>query len=82
MMAPDLWSRLWLLVLTYPSPAFMAVVILCLVGTLIALALVSISRPRVPLDQWEDDAEQQSAVSRPAPLQSWRRSGGNWQGDL
>lgn len=82
MMAPDLWHRLWQLVLTYPSLAFMLVVILCLVGTLIALALVSMARPHVPLDQWEDDAEQHKAVSRPVPLETWGRGGGNWRGDL
>ena len=82
MMAPDLWARLWQLVLTYPSLAFMLVVILCLVGTLIALALLSMLRPEMPLRQWEDDEAQARAVSGRMPLDNWRRSGGNWRGDL
>lgn len=82
MMAPDLWHRLWQLVLIHPGPAFMLVVILCLLGTLLALALLSLSRPPLPLHQWEDDEAQARAVSGRVPLESWRRSGGNWKGDL
>lgn len=82
MMAPDLWHRVWQLVLTYPGMAIMLVVILCLLGTLLALALLSLSRPPLPLHQWEDDEAQARAVSGRVPLESWRRSGGNWKGDL
>ncbi len=82
MNAPDLWHRLWQLVLTYPGLAFMLAVILCLLGTLLALALLSLSRPPLPLHQWEDDEAQARAVSGRVPLESWRRSGGNWKGDL
>jgi len=82
MNAPDLWHRLWQLVLTYPALAFVLVVIVCLLGTLVALALLSMSRPELPLRQWEDDEAQARAVSGRVPLESWRRSGGNWRGDL
>lgn len=82
MMAADLMSRLWLLVQAYPALAFIFLLILCLLGTLLALAVLSLSRPPLPLHQWEDDEAQARAVSGRMPLESWRRSGGNWQGDL
>lgn len=82
MSTPDLWQRLWQLVLTYPALAFMFGVILCLLGTLVALALLSGSRPRIPLQQWEEDDEQYRAVSGRAPLEPLRRSGSSWDGKL
>lgn len=82
MMAGDLWSRLWVLAVAYPALALVFVIILCLAGTLIALSFVSMSKPELPLDQWQDDADQHQAVSGRMPLETWRRSGGNWHGEL
>ena len=45
MNAPDLWHRVWQLVLTYPGLALVLLIILSLAGTLIALALVPASKP-------------------------------------
>lgn len=91
-MSADLMSRLWMLVQAYPALAFVFIAILCLLGTMQALALLSLSRPPLPLHQWEDDEAQARAVTRPAQLDShiaavdasapWRRSGGNWRGEL
>ena len=68
MMAGDLLHRLWWLVLAYPALAFMLVALLWLAGTLIALALLSMLRPELPLRQREDDDDQHRAVSRRMPL--------------
>lgn len=65
---PDLLARLWLLALTYPGVAVVALLVLCLLGTLVALTIVSMLRPPLPLHQREDDAEQHRAISRRMPL--------------
>lgn len=81
-MSTDLWSRIWLLATAYPALTFVFLVILFLAGTLVALAIVSMARPRLPLDQWQDDQDQHEAVSGRMPLETWPRAGGNWRGDL
>ena len=74
-MHTDLLPRLWLLATMYPVLAIMLAVLLWIAGTLIALCIVSMSRPELPLHQWADDDEQHRAVTRPAPL-PWGRAGG------
>lgn len=81
-MSADLWGRIWLLCMAYPALAFMVLVMLCVAGTLVALAIVSMTRPALPLDQWQDDKDQVDAVSGRMPLDGWQRAGGNWRGDL
>lgn len=82
MSAAALLDRLWALALLYPAHAILAAVVLWMLLVLCVLALVGMLRPELPLHQWEDDDEQQRAVSRPGPLEppavSWRRAGGNW----
>lgn len=66
MMPADTWLQdLWLLVLSYPWLSLLFLVLLCAFGTLVALALLSGNSQRIPLYQWEDDREQQDAVTRP-----------------
>ena len=74
-MSADLLPRLWLLASLYPGLALLLIIIVCLLGTLVALAIVSMSRPELAMHQWEDDDEQARAVTRPAPL-PWGRAGG------
>lgn len=74
-MSADLLPRLWLLASLYPGLAFVLIIIVCLLGTLVALAIVSMSRPELALHQWQDDDDQHRAVTRPAPL-PWGRAGG------
>lgn len=38
-------------------------------GTALALCLVGLVRPELPLHQWEDDDDQLRAVTRPAALE-------------
>lgn len=64
----DLLPRLWLLATTYPGVAVVVLIIICLIGTLCALCLVSMTRHELPLHQWEDDDEQHRAISRRLPL--------------
>lgn len=68
MMSADIWSRLWMLAMAYPAQAGLLVIIVWLLGTLVALALVAMVRPELPLDQWQDDDDQHRAVSRRMPL--------------
>ena len=74
-MSADLLPRLWLLASLYPGLVLVLAIILCLLGTLVAVCLVSMSKPELPLHQWADDDEQARAVTRPAPL-PWGRAGG------
>ena len=77
MTAADLWLHLWAVCLMYPAQAIAFVVVVFGLGTMVALCLVSMGRPELPLHQWEDDYEQARAVTRPAPLPvPWGRSGG------
>ncbi len=80
MTAPDIWLHLWAICLAYPAQAIAFVVVVFGLGTMVALCLVSMGRPELPLYQWEDDDEQHRAVSRPVPLETWRRSGAGWTG--
>lgn len=74
MMAPDMWSWIWLLADQYPwVVAILAIVVLCFLGTVVACTLLGLARP-------EDD--QRSHHSMPASNGNWRRSGGNWRGEL
>lgn len=68
MNSAELWVRLWLLASAYPWLAALFVALLSTLGTLFALALVSLARPELPLHQWEDDDDQHRAVSRRMPL--------------
>jgi len=81
-MSSDLWSRLWLLALAYPGLACLLIVLLSVAGTLVALAIVAMARPVRPADQRRDDEDQAAAVSGRIPLETWRRAGGNWRGEL
>ena len=74
-MSADLLPRLWLLASLYPGLVLVTFIIACMLGTLVALAIVSPSKPELPLHQWADDDEQARAVTRPAPL-PWGRAGG------
>jgi hypothetical protein len=76
MTAPDIWMHLWAVCLAYPAQAIALVVVLFGLGNVVALCLVSLARPELPLHQWEDDDEQYAAVSRPAPL-PWGRARGD-----
>lgn len=69
MPADNWWQDLWLLVLSYPWLSLLFLVLLCAFGTLVALALLSGNSQRIPLYQWEDDREQQDAVTRPGALE-------------
>lgn len=73
MMAPDLWSAVWLLVDQYTWVVVILVLLmLCFLGTVVACALMALTRP-------EDDQVQHRAVSRPTDVPTpWGRSGGNW----
>lgn len=70
MLSADLIPRLWLLATNFPGVAFVALAIICLLGTLCACCLVSMIRHELPLHQWEDDEEQHRAVSKRLPLES------------
>jgi hypothetical protein len=74
MTAPDIWSWIWLLVDQYPwLVAIFVFLMLSFIGTVVACALMALTRP-------EDD--QVRYHSKPASLDNWRRSGGNWHGEL
>jgi hypothetical protein len=80
MTAPEVWMHLWAVCLAYPAQAIAFVVVVFGLGNVVALCLVSMGRPELPLHQWEDDDEQARAVSRPVSLETWRRSGAGWTG--
>ncbi len=73
MMAPDIWSWLWLLVDQYPwLVAIFVFLVLSFVGTVVACALLALTRR-------EDDQVQHRYTSKPADAPTpWGRSGGNW----
>jgi hypothetical protein len=48
--------------------ALIALMLMCC-GTGLALCLVGLVRPELPLHQWEDDDDQLRAVTRPAALE-------------
>lgn len=53
---------------------------LCAIGVI--LCLVAMLRRELPEDRRQDDADQLDAITRPGSLTNWRRSGGNWHGEL
>lgn len=82
-MNADLWSRIWLLCVAYPIWAVtLALVIWCLIGTVFGLCICAMGRPRSPEAQRREDEDQAAAISGRAPLETWRRSDGNWKGEL
>lgn len=82
MTSADPWSRLWDLCMQYPAQASMLAVVLWLLLICVVLSIMAMTRPDAPADRRRDDEDQRRSVSRPVPLDSWRRSGGNWHGDL
>jgi fatty acid desaturase len=64
----DTLATLYAMAAENPWWAWLAVGLfwLCVIG--FALCLVSMLRPDLPLHRWEDDEEQQRAVTRPAGL--------------
>lgn len=60
----------------------MLAVVLWLLAVCLVLVLLTMVRPTAPADRRRADDDQHRTVSKPAPLDSWRRSGGNWHGDL
>ena len=82
MSSADPWSRLWALCLEYPGQASMLAVVLWLLLICLVLVLMAMVRPDAPAAMRRDDEDQRRSVSKPAPLDSWRRSGSNWHGDL
>lgn len=61
-------AALWALALAYPAQAILLLVVLWLFVIVVMVALVSMTRPELPLHQWADDDEQHCAVTRPASL--------------
>lgn len=83
MIGTDIWSGLWLLVDQYPwVVAIFVVLVLCFIGTVVACALLALSGSQSAPARRLDDEEQQRLVTRPTSLDNWRRSGGNWHGEL
>lgn len=62
-------ADLWAMALSNPWWAALSVLMLMFCGTALALCLVGMLRPDLPLHRWEDDEEQQRAVTRPAGLE-------------
>lgn len=73
-------SNLLALAMAYPVQALLLAVVLWLLAIVLVLAIVSLSRPELPLHQWQDDDDQHRAVTRPAPLEAapWGRQRGLW----
>ena len=82
MSGADIWATLWDLCMQYPGQASMLAVVLWLLAVCLVRVLLTMVRPTAPADRRRDDDDQHRTVSKPAPLDSWRRSGGNWHGDL
>ena len=62
-------ADLWAMALANPWLAALLLLMLMCCGTALALCLVGLVRPELPLHQWEDDDDQLRAVTRPAALE-------------
>lgn len=62
-------AALWDMALANPWWAALVALMLMACGTALALCLVGMLRPDLPLHQWEDDQEQHDAVTRPGALE-------------
>ena len=78
MNSADILTKLWALCLQYPGQASMLAVVLWLLCITVVLSIMAMTRPEAPADRRRDDDDQHRSVSKPAPLESWRRSGSNW----
>ena len=78
MSSADIWTTVWALCMQYPGQASMLAVVLWLLSVCLVLMLLAMLKPTSPADRRRDDDDQHRSVSKPAPLENWRRSGSNW----
>ena len=62
-------AMLWDMALANPWWAALIVLMFLCCSTGLALCIVGLARPELPLHQWEDDDDQHRAVTRPAALE-------------
>jgi hypothetical protein len=62
-------ANLWDMALANPWWAALIVLMFLCCSTGLALCIVGLARPELPLHQWEDDDDQHRAVTRPAALE-------------
>lgn len=77
MNSSDILTKLWALCMQYPGQASMLAVVLWLLAICLVLVLLTMLKPPAPADRRREDEDQRRAITKPAPLETWRRSGSN-----